>query len=68
MVTQARRLPLPTLSGRLPDYLTPVFAALLVVLLFVWLGVNLYKTPEEFYGLFLIGLTNGAIYGLVALG
>jgi len=46
----------------------PVFAALLVVLLFVWLGVNLIKTPSEFYGLFLIGLTNGAIYGLVALG
>jgi branched-chain amino acid transport system permease protein len=46
----------------------PVFAALLVVLLLVWLGVNLIKTPSEFYGLFLIGLTNGAIYGLVALG
>jgi branched-chain amino acid transport system permease protein len=46
----------------------PAFAALLVVLLFVWLGVNLIKTPSEFYGLFLIGLTNGAIYGLVALG
>ena len=68
MVTQARRLPLPTLAGRLPDYATPAFAALLVVLLFVWLGVNLLKTPAEFYRLFLIGLTNGAIYGLVALG
>jgi branched-chain amino acid transport system permease protein len=68
MVTQARRLPLPTLSGRLPDYITPAFAALLVLVLFVWLGVNLYKTPAEFYRLFLIGLTNGAIYGMVALG
>jgi branched-chain amino acid transport system permease protein len=34
----------------------------------VWLGVNLIKEPSEFYRLFLIGLTNGAIYGLVALG
>ena len=67
MVTQARRLPLPP-ERRLADYITPVFAGLLVVLLVVWLGVNLYKTPDEFYRLFLIGLTNGAIYGLVALG
>jgi branched-chain amino acid transport system permease protein len=68
MVTQARRLPLPTLTGRLPDYITPALAAFLVLVLFVWLGVNLYKTPSEFYRLFLIGLTNGAIYGVVALG
>src|SRR5215211_4604124 len=68
MVTQARRLPVPTFSGRLLDYVTPAFGTLLVVLLLVWLGVNLIKTPAEFYRLFLIGLTNGAIYGLVALG
>ena len=68
MVTQARRLPLPTLAGRLPDYIAPAFGVLLVVLLILWLSVNLYKTPAEFYRLFLIGLTNGAIYGLVALG
>ncbi len=30
--------------------------------------VNFIKEPAEFYGLFLIGLTNGAVYGLVALG
>jgi len=69
MVTQARRLPFPTLSGRSAvQLLMPAFAALLVVLLVVWLGVNLIKTPSDFYQLFLIGLTNGAIYGLVALG
>src|ERR671916_350848 len=68
MVTQARRLPVPTLAGRLPQYLMPAFAALLVAMLVLWLGVNLIKTPSEFYRLFLIGLTNGAIYGLVALG
>ena len=39
-----------------------------VGLIVVWLGVNLVKEPAEFYDLFLIGLTNGAVYGLVALG
>ncbi|HET7856717.1 MAG TPA: hypothetical protein VFL41_09705, partial [Gaiellaceae bacterium] len=68
MATQARRLPFPTLAGRLPDYIVPAIGVLLVVLLAVWLGVNLIKEPAEFYRLFLIGLTNGAIYGLVALG
>jgi branched-chain amino acid transport system permease protein len=42
--------------------------ALLVGLLLFWLVVNFVKEPSEFYGLFLIGLTNGAVYGLVALG
>ena len=37
-------------------------------MLFVWLIVNFIKEPAEFYNLFLIGLTNGAVYGLVALG
>jgi branched-chain amino acid transport system permease protein len=45
-----------------------VLAAILVVLLLIWLIVNAYKTPADFYNLFLIGLTNGAVYGLVALG
>ena len=44
------------------------FGFLLVALLLVWLVVNFIKEPSEFYGLFLIGLTNGAVYGLVALG
>ena len=30
--------------------------------------VNFVKEPADFYSLFLIGLTNGAVYGLVALG
>src|SRR5215204_5919943 len=68
MATQARRLPFPTLAGRLPQYIAPALAMLLVLLVVIWLGVNFIKTPSEFYRLFLIGLTNGAIYGLVALG
>jgi branched-chain amino acid transport system permease protein len=39
-----------------------------VAAVLVWLSVNLVKTPAEFLNVGLIGLTNGAIYGLVALG
>jgi branched-chain amino acid transport system permease protein len=45
-----------------------VIGVVFVLLVIVWLGVNLVKEPAEFYRLFLIGLTNGAVYGLVALG
>ncbi len=34
----------------------------------IWLVVNVVKTPTEFVNVALIGLTYGAIYGLVALG
>ncbi len=40
----------------------------LVGLLLFWLAVNLVKTPSDFVNVFLIGLTTGAIYALVALG
>jgi branched-chain amino acid transport system permease protein len=39
-----------------------------VALLLAWLAVNLYKTPTDFFNVFLIGLTTGAVYALVALG
>ncbi|HEY8103203.1 MAG TPA: branched-chain amino acid ABC transporter permease [Gaiellaceae bacterium] len=40
----------------------------LVGLVGVWLVVNFFKEPSEFINVGLIGLTNGLIYGLVALG
>ena len=40
----------------------------LLALVAVWLVVNLVKDPTEFVNVALIGLTNGAIFGLVALG
>jgi branched-chain amino acid transport system permease protein len=46
----------------------PALALTLVALLFVWLGVNLAQGPAEFFTTFFIGLTNGAVYALVALG
>ena len=40
----------------------------LVGLVVVWLLVNFVKGPVEFINVGIIGLTNGAIYGVVALG
>lgn len=41
---------------------------LLVAALVLWLGVKLVQDPTRFVNVGIIGLTNGAIYGLVALG
>src|SRR6188508_3815114 len=40
----------------------------LLALVGIWLVVNFIKGPAEFINVGLIGLTNGTIYGLVALG
>jgi branched-chain amino acid transport system permease protein len=59
-----------TLGLRRPasGYVMPMLAAILVGLLLVWLIVNLAKDPADFVTVFFIGLTNGAVYALVALG
>jgi len=49
-------------------YVMPAFATLLVALLLVWLIVNFTKGPSYFVTIAFIGLTNGALYALVALG
>ena len=46
----------------------PACAAILVGLLVFWLAVNFVKAPSDFGTVFFIGLTNGAVYALVALG
>jgi branched-chain amino acid transport system permease protein len=50
------------------EYITPVLGLVLVVLVVAWLAVNVVQAPEQFFRVFLIGLTNGALYALVALG
>ena len=40
----------------------------MLVLVGIWLVVNFIQGPAEFINVGLIGLTNGTIYGLVALG
>ena len=39
-----------------------------VGLIVFWLGANLVNDTSEFFNVFFIGLTNGAVYALVALG
>ena len=56
---RVRRMQLPIVPG---------IGLLLVALLILWLAVNLGKTPSQFFQAFLIGVTNGSVYGLVALG
>ena len=40
----------------------------LVALVVFWLLVNFVQSPTDFVNVMLIGLTNGAVYGVVALG
>src|SRR5919202_801707 len=47
---------------------TTIFGLALVGLVLAWLIVNTVKTPEDVYRNFLIGLTQGAVYGLIAIG
>jgi branched-chain amino acid transport system permease protein len=54
-------------SRRRPPVLEAIGLAL-VGLVVVWLIVNLFKTPELWGNVFVIGLANGAVYALVALG
>ena len=53
---------------RLSEYVIPVLGLILVGAVLLWLGVNLVKAPDQWFRVFLIGLTNGALYALVALG
>ena len=46
----------------------PFFATLLVGILIAWLVVNFVQGPAYFTTIAFIGLTNGAVYALVALG
>ncbi|MDP9226113.1 MAG: hypothetical protein M3P18_20195, partial [Actinomycetota bacterium] len=39
-----------------------------VLLLVAWLVVNLARTPADFFTVFLIGITTGSVYALIALG
>jgi branched-chain amino acid transport system permease protein len=59
----------PTLARRIPrPGLISSIGLIFVALLLFWLGVNLVKTPSDFFQIFLIGLTTGCVYALVALG
>ena len=40
----------------------------LVALFVVWLAINAVKAPTDFFNVLWIGITLGALYGLVSLG
>lgn len=59
----------PTLATRFKrPSLISTFGLLFVALLLFWLAVNAVKAPSEFMTIFLIGITTGCVYALVALG
>jgi branched-chain amino acid transport system permease protein len=68
MVTEASRESAIRVRRPASSWILPAFAAILIGLLVVWLVGNFIKTPSEFGSVFFIGLTNGAVYALVALG
>ena len=45
-----------------------LIALSLVALVAIWLVINFFKSPSQFFEVTLIGITNGCIYALVALG
>jgi branched-chain amino acid transport system permease protein len=55
------------LRGARPGALSTVGLGFLAIL-GVWLLINLIKEPQDFFTVFLIGLTTGLVYALVALG
>ncbi|HTZ06034.1 MAG TPA: branched-chain amino acid ABC transporter permease [Gaiellaceae bacterium] len=68
MATTAHPQALAKPSRPIGSYVMPVMAAILVGLLVFWLIVNFVKGPAYFTNIAFIGLTNGAVYALVALG
>jgi branched-chain amino acid transport system permease protein len=67
MATDVARAPIAPRRSFV-SYLMPALATLLLALLAVWLVVNFVKGPAYFTTIAFIGLTNGAVYALVALG
>jgi branched-chain amino acid transport system permease protein len=52
---------------RAPSF-TTALGLLFVAFIGVWLVINLIKTPADFFEVTAIGITNGCVYALVALG
>ena len=50
------------------EYVVPVLGLALVGLILVWLVINAVQAPDQFFRVLLIGITNGSLYALVALG
>jgi branched-chain amino acid transport system permease protein len=56
------------LGGLIPRTVVGWLGLGFVAMIVFWLGANLVNDPSEFFNVGFIGLTNGAVYALVALG
>jgi branched-chain amino acid transport system permease protein len=68
VATETSAEALPKLRRRYRPAIAPIGGGLFVALVATWLIVNLVKTPTHFIDLFLVGLTIGMVYALIALG
>src|SRR5499426_4023688 len=66
MATEQARVRV-ALPAKRPDVLS-IIGIIFLIAVGAWLLINFIKAPADFYNLFLIGLTNGCVYGLVAIG
>ena len=67
MAADASTPVLTRIASRRPS-LIGLFGLALVALLIVWLVVNFFQAPSYFVEVFSIGLANGCVYALIALG
>jgi branched-chain amino acid transport system permease protein len=66
MTSDASVLPL---SSRIPrPSVVGILGAVFVAAIVAWLVVNAIKAPSDFLEIFLIGITTGSVYALIALG
>jgi branched-chain amino acid transport system permease protein len=66
--THTARRPVLAVLPRVTGAANRVLTVALLALLVLWLAVNFVQTPSQFGSVALIGLTNGSIYALIALG
>ena len=66
--SRAEQKPVLAALPRITGQLNRIFTILLLGGLAVWLLINFIKAPDQFLSVTLVGITQGAIYALVALG
>src|SRR5690242_14873091 len=66
--THTARRPVLAALPRVTGILNRVMTIALLSLLAFWLAVNFVKSPSQFGAVLLIGITNGSLYALIALG
>src|SRR3954467_9042476 len=66
--THTARRPVLAVLPRVTGALNRVLTIALLILLVAWLITNFVKAPGQFGSVALIGLTNGCLYALIALG